>query len=64
MQRFAIVGCLGLALAQVLTGNVVDGATGEPLPGATVRIQGTDIGTLTDEQGRFKLPIGKSSPSF
>ena len=45
--------------AQVLTGVVVDGSTGEPLPGATVRIQGTPIGTLSNDKGEFQLPLGQ-----
>ncbi len=50
---------LGWVWAQILTGSVVDGSTGEPLPGATVRIQGTSIGTLTNERGEFQLPLGQ-----
>ena len=36
-------------------GVVVDN-TGEPLPGATVRVIGTSQGTITDIDGKFKLP--------
>jgi hypothetical protein len=49
---------LSWAWAQVLTGVVVDGSTGEPLPGAAVRIQGTSMGTLTNDKGEFQLPLG------
>lgn len=64
MQRLWLF-LLGSSLfSQVITGTVYDGATGEPLPGATVRVQGTNIGTLTDEKGAFSLPIKKSSLSF
>lgn len=45
-----------------LSGTVYDGATGEPLPGATVRIQGTTTGTLTDEKGTFSLPLKEKLP--
>jgi hypothetical protein len=38
-------------------GQVVDGETGEPLVGAHVRVSGTDIGTLTAENGAFELNL-------
>ncbi len=37
-----------------VTGKVVD-EKGSPLPGATVRVKGTDKGTATDAQGAFVL---------
>ncbi len=37
-------------------GQVKD-QTGSPLPGVTVRIKGTNIGTVTDVDGNFKLNI-------
>ena len=39
----------------IITGVVQDAATGEPLPGANVSIQGTTIGVATDADGRFTL---------
>ncbi len=39
-----------------VTGVVVD-ENGEPLPGASVRIKGTSMGTITDVDGRFKLSV-------
>ena len=46
--------------ATLLTG-VVQSATGEVLPGATVFVRGTYFGTSTDGNGRFRLaiPAGK-----
>lgn len=41
----------------VLTGVVVDGATGSPLAGATVAVEGTPNGTITDQSGRYSIPI-------
>jgi TonB-linked SusC/RagA family outer membrane protein len=41
---------------QAATGIVVDGATGEPIIGATVRLPGNGGGTVTDVDGRFTLP--------
>ncbi|MCX6302996.1 MAG: TonB-dependent receptor [Bacteroidia bacterium] len=37
-----------------ISGTVVD-SKGEPLPGVTVRVKGTSIGTQTDIDGKFKL---------
>jgi len=33
----------------------VQGGTGEPLPGASVMVVGTELGTVTDQEGRFLL---------
>lgn len=38
-----------------ILGRVVDGESGEPVPTAEIRIEGTDLGTLTSEQGDFIL---------
>ncbi len=43
-------------LAQnVLTGTVLDKASGQPLPGVSVVVQGTTNGTSTDFDGKFSL---------
>lgn len=38
-----------------LTGEVIDDATGSPLPGATVQVAGTTIGTAVDAEGAYEL---------
>ncbi|MBV6647241.1 MAG: TonB-dependent receptor [Cyclobacteriaceae bacterium] len=38
-----------------IRGKVIDKDTGEPLPGATVKIKGTTQGTITDISGNFYL---------
>ena len=44
------------ALAQsTVTGTVRDNATGEPLPGVNVLVEGTQNGTATDMDGNFTL---------
>lgn len=48
----------GPAAAQqtgTIQGTVVEAATQRPLPGAQVSITGTQIGTITNQQGRFQL---------
>jgi hypothetical protein len=50
----------GTARAQqtaVLQGKVLDASTGEPLIGAQVVISGTDRGTVTDVDGRYRLEV-------
>ena len=59
------IGCLGASaqdeadpeveLAGAITGTVVEAGTGDPLPGANVRIKGTSTGTTTDLKGRYRL---------
>jgi TonB-linked SusC/RagA family outer membrane protein len=45
------------AQTRVLTGKIVDGKDGSPLPGATVQLKGTTTSTSTDANGVFKLNI-------
>ncbi len=61
-KRIALfLACLftvvSLATAQVsqTTGKVVAADDGEPLVGATVKVQGTNIGTITDANGKFTI---------
>ncbi|MEK7775125.1 MAG: TonB-dependent receptor [Candidatus Zixiibacteriota bacterium] len=45
-----------------IAGSVTDATTGEPIIGATVRVDGTNLGTKTDEEGEFfiiNIPSGK-----
>src|SRR4030042_3237533 len=41
---------------RIITGTVTD-VNGEPLPGVTVIVKGTTIGTITDVTGKFQLKI-------
>jgi len=50
------------ALPAVLTGTVTDAATGDPLIGATVRIDGTGLGAATDIDGAYRLTRVPSGP--
>lgn len=56
-KRAACVLSLGMMTLNVLAqaeGTVVD-MSGEPLAGATVRWMGTNVGTVTDANGKFRL---------
>lgn len=51
------------AFAQTVTGKVTSAADGAPVPGASVLIKGTSIGTATDTGGSFTLDITGSQNS-
>jgi TonB-dependent starch-binding outer membrane protein SusC len=44
---------------QKVTGSVTDAATGEPMPGVNVVIEGTTTGVTTDVNGKFTIGISK-----
>ena len=41
---------------QVLNGTISDKISGEPIPGATILIKGSNAGTSSDFDGLFSLP--------
>ena len=49
----------GNLLAQELkiTGTVIDGNTNETIPGISIRVEGTTVGTLTGNDGTFELNL-------
>lgn len=57
----ALLGLLSLGAAHAqptaytLSGQVLDNATGDPLPGATVQVAGTTTGAATDAEGTYEL---------
>ncbi|MFN4198001.1 MAG: carboxypeptidase-like regulatory domain-containing protein [Flavobacterium sp.] len=56
--------CQGWITAQTtLSGVILDRNTEEPLPGATIYVNGTTLGTISDEFGRFSLELSSMSPS-
>jgi len=42
---------------RLITGRVTERATGQGLPGATVQVSGTNIGTQAGENGAFRLSV-------
>ena len=68
IRTFAALTLLaGLAplLAQpsrTLTGRVVDASTLEPMPGATIQLEGTNTGTITQPDGTFILRNIRTDP--
>ncbi|MGB0414890.1 MAG: TonB-dependent receptor domain-containing protein [Coraliomargarita sp.] len=50
-----------------VSGQIVDEDTGQPVSGAAILLEGTDVGTITDSQGRYTLgpaPAGEYTISF
>lgn len=61
---FAFVALFMSAMAfsqGTITGTVVDGELGGPLPGASVMVKGTSVGTSTDFDGNFTLEVNQAS---
>lgn len=60
-----IIFCNRIVFAQYkeISGIVIDGEAKKPLIGANILIKGTQIGTVTDENGRFKIniPVNKDT---
>jgi len=51
----------------IITGTVIEEATGKPLPGVLVIVKGTKLATQTDAEGKFyfrKMPAGKYALEF
>ena len=57
---FLIAGLSGNSVlnAQNLQGVITDQTTGETLPGATVMVRGTTLGTVSGIDGDYNLPLG------
>ena len=44
-----------------MRGTVTDAASHTPLPGVTVLAKGSTVGTTTDANGQFSLPVAPGS---
>lgn len=72
LKRYALASIFVLALAlgstaqennqQTLRGKIIDQETNQPLPGATVVIDGSKNATKSDENGDFSLPLASPLP--
>src|SRR5690606_1312105 len=49
------------ALDKVISGQVTDMATGDPMPGVTILVQGTMTGTITDINGNYQFEVVDSA---
>ncbi|NQU88464.1 MAG: SusC/RagA family TonB-linked outer membrane protein, partial [Mariniphaga sp.] len=52
------------AQTRSITGNVTSADDGSPLPGVTVMVEGTTVGTVTDAEGNFQLNVPEGSESL
>ncbi len=57
MTLLCLMSLVNFAFSQI-TGKVTDATNGEPLIGANVFIQSTNIGTITDAEGNYSLNTG------
>lgn len=59
---FVALGTLTLfGQVRVVTGTVVDAEDSAPLPGVSVSVKGTSIGTITDMDGEFELDVPENA---
>ncbi len=65
---FAIIFAIGFnplwAQTQLIKGTVKAESDGVPLPGVTVLIKGTTMGTVTDTDGKYSLNVPKESKTL
>jgi TonB-linked SusC/RagA family outer membrane protein len=59
---FVMISCMAFAQTGGVTGKVVD-ETNQPVPGASITIDGTTIGTQTDVNGSYTIHIKPGSYS-
>jgi TonB-linked SusC/RagA family outer membrane protein len=65
-RLFTLIACLflsiGMALAQTqVTGTVVSSEDGQPVIGASIKVIGTNTGTITDSEGNFRLNLNRGA---
>jgi TonB-linked SusC/RagA family outer membrane protein len=56
-NNFIVITPKSLFQQQKVTGRVTDAATGEPLPGVNILVEGTMQGVITDGLGKYSLGI-------
>lgn len=47
--------------AKIIQGNVVDAEDGRALPGVNVTLKGSNVGTITDEEGNYQIAMNSLS---
>src|SRR5260370_28690967 len=53
-----------LAQQTVISGKVIDFTDGNSLPGVSVRVRGTNIGTVTDKDGKFSIGVSSNDATL
>ena len=56
----------GWAQTRTISGKVTDANDKSPLPGVSVKVKGTDVGTSTDPEGNYRItvPAGSNTLTF
>lgn len=65
LPKLVLILLMGFSLpvlAQTVTGKVTSG--GEPIPGVSVTVKGTNNGTVTDPEGKYSLSIPNSKTTL
>ena len=65
VQSFLVLILLitvGFAQERTVTGTVTAKDDGLPIPGASVKVKGSDIGTQTDANGKFSIKVNGANP--
>ncbi len=57
MLAFLLLTIAGYAQQKTISGKVTDASNGEPLPGVTVVVVGTTVGTITNFDGDYSLKV-------
>lgn len=61
MVTFALITNFVVAQQVSISGKVVDSGDGNPIPGVSVVVKGTSVGTITDFDGKFTIQAQSSS---
>jgi hypothetical protein len=61
---FAGVATL-MAQTKVITGTITSAVAGEgPIPGVTIQVKGTSIGTITDADGKYRIDVPSNATTL
>jgi len=55
---------MGPSVPGTVSGIVIEEMSGEPIPGVTVVVKGTTIGTVTDTEGRYSLSLPQNAKTL
>jgi len=64
LSIMVMVGLQAMAQTTNVTGTVTDATDGSPIPGVSVFVKGTTIGTVTTPNGTFTLAVPNDAPAI
>jgi TonB-linked SusC/RagA family outer membrane protein len=65
ISLFVLAGATLLAQTRVITGTISSAVEGEgPIPGVTIQVKGTTIGTTTDLNGKYTLEVPQNATTL